>query len=229
MQLIFLGPPGVGKGTQAGFVVRRYGIPQISTGDMLRTAVREGSPLGLDAKRHMDGGGLVPVGIIIELVRNRLKEADCRAGFLLDGFPRTVPQANALAGAGIRIDLVVEFWLDREELLKRSGGRLVHPPSGRTYHAVFNPPRVSGKDDITGEDLVQRTDDQAGAAAKRLDVYDLHAPALSEYYSHLAGRRGHGAPRFVRLAADGPMNVVRDRLFAVIDARRRLGSVLQAG
>jgi len=214
MRIILLGPPGVGKGTQAKFITRRYGIPQISTGDMLRAAVSAGSPVGLEAKRYMDAGGLVPDGVIIELVKNRIKEADCSPGFLLDGFPRTVPQAQAMAAAGIRVDVVIEFWLSREELLRRSSGRLVHPASGRTYHMQFNPPRVPGKDDVTGEDLVQRADDRTDTAAKRLAVYSQHASALVDYYSG----GGRDAPRHVRISADGPVDAVRDRVFAALGA-----------
>jgi adenylate kinase len=217
MRLILLGPPGVGKGTQAGFIVKRYGIPQISTGDMLRAAVSQGSALGLQAKGHMDHGGLVPDDIIIDLVRERIRQPDCGTGFLLDGFPRTIPQAEAMTAAGINVDFVVEFWLDDAELLKRSSGRLVHQPSGRTYHVLFNPPRIAGKDDVTGEDLTQRVDDRADTAKKRLDVYKLHAGALVDYYSRRAASGEPGAPRYLRISAAGSLQEVRQQLFTALD------------
>lgn len=217
MRLILLGPPGVGKGTQAGFIVKRYGIPQISTGDMLRAAVSQGNALGLQAKSHMDRGGLVPDDIIIDLVRERIRQPDCGAGFQLDGFPRTIPQAEAMTAAGISVDFVVEFWLDDAELLKRSSGRLVHQPSGRTYHVLFNPPRIAGRDDVTGEELTQRVDDQADTAKKRLDVYKLHADALVDYYSRRAAGGEPGAPRYLRISAAGPLHEVREQLFAALD------------
>ncbi len=220
MRMILLGPPGVGKGTQAGFIARRYGIPHVSTGDMLRAAVRAGNRLGLEARRHMDAGGLVPDGVIIEMVAQRIREADCGAGFLLDGYPRTAKQAQAMAAAGIEIDFVVEFWLAPEELLRRSSGRLVHPASGRTYHSVFNPPKAPGKDDITGEDLVQRTDDRADAAARRLEIHNQHASALVEHYTTRIARGEPGAPRHVRISAEGSVEIVRDRLFETLDAHR---------
>jgi adenylate kinase len=217
MRLILLGPPGVGKGTQAGFIVKRYGIPQISTGDMLRAAVNQGNALGLQAKSQMDRGGLVPDDIIIDLVRERIRQPDCGAGFQLDGFPRTIPQAEAMTAAGISVDFVVEFWLDDAELLKRSSGRLVHQSSGRTYHVLFNPPQVAGKDDVTGEDLTQRIDDRADTAKKRLDVYKLHAGALVDYYSRRAASGEPGAPRYLRISAAGPLQEVREQLFRVLD------------
>ncbi len=216
MKLILLGPPGVGKGTQAGFIVKRYGIPQISTGDMLRAAVNQGSPLGVLAKSHMDRGGLVPDDLIIDLVRERIRQPDCSAGFQLDGFPRTIPQAEAMTAAKIDVDFVVEFWLDDEELLKRSSGRLVHAPSGRTYHVSFHPPKVAGKDDVTGEDLVQRVDDQTDTAKKRLDVYKQHAGALIDYYSRRAASGEPGAPQYLRISATESLQQVRERLFAVL-------------
>lgn len=217
MRLILLGPPGVGKGTQAGFIAKRYGIPQISTGDMLRAAVSAGSPLGVQAKLHMDRGGLVPDDLIIDLVRERVRQPDCSAGFQLDGFPRTIPQAEAIMAAGIDVDFVVEFWLDDEELLKRSSGRLVHPPSGRTYHVSFNPPRVAGKDDVTGEDLVQRVDDRADTAKKRLDVYKQHTSALIDYYSRRAASGDPHAPQYLRISAAESLQQVSEKLFAALD------------
>lgn len=219
MRLILLGPPGVGKGTQAAFITRRYAIPQISTGDMLRAAVSQGTPLGLEAKRYMDAGGLVPDGVIVELVKTRIQGPDCNAGFLLDGFPRTLLQAEALAAAEIGVDFIVEFWLEEEELLRRSAGRLVHMPSGRTYHVLFNPPKVPGRDDVTGEDLVQRADDRAETVRKRLDVYKMHASALADYYSKRANGRKPGAPRYIRISAMDAPQAVRDHVFALLDAR----------
>lgn len=222
MKLILLGPPGVGKGTQAGFIVERYGIPQISTGDMLRAAVSRGSPLGREAKRYMDAGGLVPDDVIIGLVKDRIKQPDCSAGFLLDGFPRTIPQATAMTTEVIDIDIVVEFWLDNDELLKRSCGRLVHPPSGRTYHLSFNPPQVAGKDDVTGEDLVQRADDREDTALKRLEVHQLHAGALTDYYFSRAAGGGPHALKYVKISAAGSLREVRDKLFTALDSVLRL-------
>lgn len=225
MRLILLGPPGVGKGTQAGFITSRYGIPQVSTGDMLRVAVSRDSPLGREAKRHMDSGGLVPDGVIIELVENRIREPDCRAGFLLDGFPRTVPQAEALAAAKIDVDFIIEFRLDERELLERSEGRLVHVPSGRTYHVLFNPPRVAGKDDVTGEDLVQRADDRRETARKRLEMYRLHAGALIAYYLARVGSGESNTPRYVRISAAGSPQEIREQVFTALDSRAAVPTV----
>ena len=171
MRLILLGGPGAGKGTQANFIKEKYGIPQISTGDMLRAAVKAGTALGLEAKKIMDAGGLVSDDIILGLVKERIQESDCANGFLLDGFPRTIPQADGLKQEGIAIDSVVEIAVDDEEIIKRMSGRRVHPASGRTYHVVFNPPKEEGKDDVTGEPLIQRDDDQEETVRKRLAVY----------------------------------------------------------
>jgi adenylate kinase len=222
MRMILLGPPGVGKGTQAGFVSQRYGIPHVSTGDMLRAAVRARNQLGLEAKHHMDSGRLVPDRVIIDLVAQRIREPDCDAGFVLDGYPRTVTQARAMAAAGIAIDIVVEFWLPTQELLRRSSGRLVHPASGRTYHAVFNPPKVPGKDDVTGQDLVQRPDDRPDAAARRLDVHEQHASALVEHYKALVAAGEAGGPRYVRISAEGSIEAVRERLFDTLGVHRHV-------
>ncbi|MFZ9963522.1 MAG: adenylate kinase, partial [Burkholderiales bacterium] len=171
MKLILLGPPGAGKGTQAAFITEKFNIPQISTGDMLRAAVKAGSPMGLEAKKHMDSGGLVPDDVIIGLVKERISQADCTNGFLFDGFPRTIPQADALKAANVSLDHVIEIDVDDKEIINRLSGRRVHPGSGRTYHIQFNPPKKEGKDDVTGEDLIQRDDDKEETIKKRLEVY----------------------------------------------------------
>src|SRR6185295_8929631 len=183
MRLILLGPPGAGKGTQATFLTAHYGIPQISTGDMLRAAVKAGTPLGLAAKKVMDSGALVSDDIIIGLVEERLKEPDCAKGYLFDGFPRTIPQAEAMRKAGVAIDYVLEIDVPDEEIVQRMSGRRVHPASGRTYHVKFNPPKAQGKDDITGEALIQRDDDKEETVRKRLEVYQAQTRPLVEYYS----------------------------------------------
>src|SRR5262252_5881382 len=186
MRLILLGAPGAGKGTQAGFVTQKFGIPQISTGDMLRAAVQAGTALGLEGKRYMDAGALVPDDVIIGLVRDRIKQADCANGFLFDGFPRTIPQAEAMKEAGVGLDYVVEIDVDDAEIVKRLSGRRVHAGSGRTYHVFFNPPKVPNKDDITGEELVQRADDAEETVRTRLQVYHDQTEQLLGYYSKLA-------------------------------------------
>ena len=183
MKLILLGGPGAGKGTQAGYITKKYNIPQISTGDMLRAAVKAGTPMGLEAKKVMDAGGLVTDEIILGLVKDRIAEDDCKNGFLFDGFPRTLPQADALKSQGVEIDGVVEIDVDDAEIVKRMSGRRVHLASGRTYHIVFNPPKVEGKDDETGEDLIQRDDDQEETVKKRLDVYHDQTEPLISYYT----------------------------------------------
>src|SRR5512144_60491 len=183
MRLILLGGPGAGKGTQAAFVTQRYGIPQISTGDMLRAAAKAGTPLGLAAKKLMDAGELVPDDIIINLVKERIQEQDCAKGFLFDGFPRTIPQAEAMKAAGVALDYVVEIDVADDEIIKRMSGRRVHLASGRTYHVVFNPPKVAGKDDVTGEDLIQRQDDAEETVKKRLSVYHEQTKPLVDYYT----------------------------------------------
>src|SRR5438132_63372 len=180
MKLILLGPPGAGKGTQANFIREKYGIPQISTGDMLRAAVKAGAPLGVAAKQVMDAGKLVSDDIIIALVKERIKQPDTANGFLFDGFPRTIPQADAMKAAGVKLDYVVEIAVDDAEIIERMSGRRVHLPSGRTYHVKFNPPKIPGKDDVTGEDLVQRDDDKEDTVKKRLDVYHAQTEPLLE-------------------------------------------------
>ncbi|MEW5944140.1 MAG: adenylate kinase [Pseudomonadota bacterium] len=216
MRLILLGGPGAGKGTQANYIKEKFGIPQISTGDMLRAAVKAGTPLGLAAKKVMDAGGLVSDDIIIGLVKDRIKEPDCAKGFLFDGFPRTIPQADAMKEAGVDIDYVVEIDVDDEEIIKRMSGRRVHLASGRTYHVVFNPPGVPGKDDVTGEDLIQRDDDREETVRKRLDVYHAQTKPLVEYYSRWAASGEARAPKYVKIAGIGKVEEIRDRIFAAL-------------
>ncbi len=186
MRIMLLGAPGAGKGTQAQFIMEKYGVPQISTGDMLRAAVKAGTPLGLEAKKVMDAGQLVSDELIIGLVKERVAQDDCAKGFLLDGFPRTIPQADAMASSGIEIDHVIEIDVPDEEIVKRMSGRRVHPNSGRVYHLVYNPPKVEGKDDVTGEDLVIRPDDEEGTVRKRLGIYHEQTKPLVDYYGKVA-------------------------------------------
>lgn len=214
MRLILLGAPGAGKGTQAAFIVEKYGIPQISTGDMLRAAVKAGSPLGIEAKKHMDSGGLVPDDVIIGLVKERIKQPDCAGGFLFDGFPRTIPQADAMKAAGVALDYVVEIDVQDAEIIKRMSGRRVHLASGRTYHVEFNPPKVAGKDDATGEDLVQRADDKEDVVRKRLEVYQSQTRPLVDYYLAWAKSGTAGAPKYVRIPGVGSVEQIRDKVFA---------------
>jgi adenylate kinase len=214
MHLILLGGPGAGKGTQAGFIKEKYDIPQISTGDMLRAAVKEGTPLGKEAKKVMEAGGLVSDELIMGLVKERIAQPDCRNGFLFDGFPRTLAQAEALKSDGIRIDAVVEIDVDDEEIIKRMSGRRVHLPSGRTYHIVFNPPKVEGKDDVTGEELIQRDDDREETVRKRLEVYHAQTEPLIEYYSGWAASGGPESPRYLKVDGIGKVDGIRDRIFA---------------
>jgi adenylate kinase len=216
MRLILLGPPGAGKGTQAKYIVERFGIPQISTGDMLRAAVKAGTPLGLAAKKVMDAGQLVSDDIIIGLVKERLKEPDCAKGYLFDGFPRTIPQADALKEAGVALDCVLEIDVADAEIIERMSGRRVHPGSGRTYHVRFNPPKVAGKDDVTGEDLVQRDDDREEVVRKRLDVYRQQTRPLVDYYSKWAAGGDARAPRYRRIEGVGPVETIRDQAFAAL-------------
>lgn len=216
MRIILLGAPGAGKGTQATFIKEKFNIPQISTGDMLRAAVKAGTPLGLEAKKFMDAGGLVPDEVIIGLVKERIKDADCQAGFLFDGFPRTIPQAAAMKDAGVDIDYVVEIDVPDEEIIKRLSGRRVHPASGRTYHVMFNPPKVAGKDDVTGEDLVQRDDDREEVIKKRLEVYHAQTEQLVGYYSDWAKSGTGGAPKYVKVAGVGDMETIKQNIFAAL-------------
>ncbi len=216
MRLILLGAPGAGKGTQAAFIIGRFGIPQISTGDMLRAAIKAGAPLGLEAKKFMDAGALVPDDVIIGLVKERIKQPDAAKGFLFDGFPRTIPQADAMKSAGIMLDYVIEIDVDDAEIVKRLSGRRVHPASGRTYHLIFNPPKVAGKDDITGEDLVQRADDGEDTVKKRLEVYHSQTKPLVAYYSNWAKSGVPGAPKYRKVAGVGSMESIRDQIFAAL-------------
>jgi adenylate kinase len=216
MRLILLGAPGAGKGTQANYIKEKFNIPQISTGDMLRAAVKAGTPLGVAAKKVMDAGGLVSDDIIIGLVKERIKEADCANGFLFDGFPRTIPQAEAMKEAGVSIDYVVEIDVEDAEIIKRMSGRRVHLPSGRTYHVVFNPPKVAGKDDVTGEDLIQRDDDSEETVKKRLDVYHSQTKPLVDYYSSWAASGAAGAPKHIKIAGVGSVESIRDQVFAAL-------------
>lgn len=214
MRIILLGGPGAGKGTQANFIKEKFNIPQISTGDMLRAAVKAGTPLGLEAKKIMDTGGLVSDDIILGLVKERIQEGDCANGFLLDGFPRTIPQADAVKKEGIAIDSVVEIDVADDEIIKRMSGRRVHPASGRTYHVLFNPPKEEGKDDETGEPLIQRDDDQEETVRKRLDVYHEQTEPLIDYYTKWSQSGEAGAPKYVRVNGIGSVEEIRDRIFA---------------
>ena len=216
MRLILLGAPGAGKGTQASFIKEKFNIPQISTGDMLRAAVKAGTQLGLEAKKFMDAGGLVPDDVIIGLVKERIKDADCTNGFLFDGFPRTIPQAEAMKQAGVGIDYVVEIDVDDAEIIKRMSGRRVHLASGRTYHVIFNPPKVAGKDDVTGEDLIQREDDQEGTVKKRLEVYHSQTKPLVDYYVSWASSGQAGAPKHVCIPGVGTVDQIREQVFAAL-------------
>ncbi len=216
MRLILLGGPGAGKGTQAGFIKEKFGIPQISTGDMLRAAVKAGTPMGIAAKKVMDSGALVSDDIIIGLVKERIKEADCAKGFLFDGFPRTIPQADAMKAAGVALDCVVEIAVDDSEIVERMSGRRVHVASGRTYHVKFNPPKVAGKDDVTGEELIQRDDDKEATVKKRLDVYHEQTEPLVAYYGDWAKTGEPGAPKYAKVAGVGRVEEIRDRVFAAL-------------
>ena len=216
MRLVLLGPPGAGKGTQANFIRQRFGIPQISTGDMLRAAVKAGTPLGTAAKRVIDAGQLVSDDIIIGLVRDRLKQADCSKGYLFDGFPRTIPQAQAMRDHGVRLEHVLEIEVDSEEVIRRLSGRRVHPGSGRNYHVTFNPPKVSGKDDVTGEPLVQRDDDKEETVRKRLEVYRRQTRPLVEYYSTWAAQGDVRAPAYRRISGVGAVEDIRSRILAAL-------------
>ncbi len=216
MKVILLGGPGAGKGTQANFIKEKYNIPQISTGDMLRAAVKAGTEMGVAAKKVMDAGGLVSDEIILGLVKERTAEADCANGFLFDGFPRTLAQAESLKTQGVDIDAVVEIAVDDAEIVRRMSGRRVHVASGRTYHVVFNPPKVEGKDDETGEDLIQRADDAEETVLKRLEVYHAQTAPLIGYYSAWAASGEAKAPRYIRIEGVGSVDSIRDQIFAAL-------------
>jgi len=217
MRIILLGAPGAGKGTQAQFLTSRYDIPQISTGDMLRAAVKAGTPLGLEAKKVMDAGGLVSDEIIIGLVKERVAQSDCGNGYLLDGFPRTIPQADAMKENNIDVDFVVEIDVDDNEIVQRMAGRRMHMASGRTYHIQYNPPKTEGKDDQTGEDLVQRDDDKEETVKQRLGVYHSQTKPLVEYYSSWADSNEDKAPSYVKVAGVGSLEDIRDSIFVALN------------
>lgn len=216
MRLILLGPPGAGKGTQAAFVTQHFAIPQISTGDMLRAAVKQGTPLGLQAKQVMDSGGLVSDDIIIGLVRDRLTQSDCANGYLFDGFPRTIPQADALKSAGVALDYVVEIEVPEEDIIERMSGRRVHPASGRSYHLRFNPPKQDGQDDVTGEPLVQRDDDREDTVRNRLAVYQSQTRPLVDYYASWAQTGDAQAPKYRKISGVGAVDEIKARLFQAV-------------
>ena len=216
MRLILLGPPGAGKGTQAAFITQKFGISQISTGDMLRAAVKAQTPLGMEAKKIMDAGGLVSDDIIIGLVKDRLKEPDCEQGYLFDGFPRTIPQADALKAAQIGLDYVVELEVPEESIIERMSGRRVHPASGRSYHVTFNPPKVADIDDITGEPLVQRDDDREETVKHRLSVYRDQTRPLVDYYESWAASGDTAAPAYRRISGLGSVDEIRDRILEAV-------------
>ena len=216
MRLILLGAPGAGKGTQANYICQKYGIPQISTGDMLRAAVKAGTEMGLAAKKVMDAGGLVSDDIIIGLVKERIAQPDAANGFLFDGFPRTIPQADAMKAAGVKLDVVLEIDVPDESIIERMSGRRVHQPSGRTYHLKFNPPKVPGKDDVTGEDLIQRDDDSEATVRKRLEVYQSQTRPLVQYYAAWAATGDAQAPRYARISGLGTVDEITARAFGAL-------------
>lgn len=216
MRLILLGPPGAGKGTQANFIKEKFGIPQISTGDMLRAAVKAGTPLGVEAKKVMDAGGLVSDEIIIGLVKERLAQDDCKAGYMFDGFPRTLPQADALKDSGVPVDVVLQIDVPDEEIIERMSGRRVHLSSGRTYHVKYNPPKVDGKDDATGEALIQRDDDKEETVRKRLDVYHAQTKPLLDYYMSWAAEGDAAAPKVKVISGLGSVDAITARVFEAL-------------
>jgi len=217
MRLILLGGPGAGKGTQANYIKDKYLIPQISTGDMLRAAIKDGTELGKKAKGYMDSGGLVPDEVIIGLVKERIEKADCQKGFLFDGFPRTIPQADAMKDAGVAIDAVVDINVPDTEIIKRMSGRRVHLASGRTYHITFNPPKEEGKDDVTGEALIQRDDDQEETVRNRLDVYHAQTEPLIDYYKNWESSGESAAPKYIRIEGVGKVEAIRDQIYSALD------------
>jgi len=217
MRIILLGGPGAGKGTQANYIKEKYNIPQISTGDMLRAAVKEGTELGLQAKKVMESGGLVSDEIILGLVKDRIAKDDCANGFLFDGFPRTIAQAESLKIQGVNIDYIVEIAVDDEEIIKRMSGRRVHLTSGRTYHVTFNPPKEEGKDDETGEDLIQREDDKEETVRERLNIYHQQTEPLIDYYSNWTASSDAQAPKYAKINGIGKVDEIRDHIFNALD------------
>ncbi|MGC1173155.1 adenylate kinase [Polaromonas sp.] len=218
MRLILLGAPGAGKGTQATFICQKYGIPQISTGDMLRAAVKAGTPLGVEAKKVMDAGALVSDDLIINLVKERIAQPDCAQGFLFDGFPRTIPQADAMKAAGVKLDYVLEIDVPFEAIIERMSGRRSHPASGRTYHVKFNPPKIEGKDDVTGEPLIQREDDKEETVRKRLEVYSAQTRPLVDYYSNWAKAAPDAAPKYRAISGMGSVDDITTRAFKALSS-----------
>ena len=216
MRLILLGAPGAGKGTQATFICQKYSIPQISTGDMLRAAVKAGTPLGVQAKKVMDAGGLVSDDLIINLVKERINQADCAKGFLFDGFPRTIPQADAMKAAGVKIDYVLEIDVPFEAIIERMSGRRSHSASGRTYHTKYNPPKTSGVDDVTGEPLIQREDDKEETVRKRLEVYSAQTRPLVDYYANWAQKDAAVAPQYRAISGIGSVDDITARAFKAL-------------
>lgn len=216
MKLILLGAPGAGKGTQATFICNKYGIPQISTGDMLRAAVKQGTTLGIEAKKIMDAGGLVSDDLIINLVKERIAQPDCTHGFLFDGFPRTIPQADAMKTAGVKLDYVLEIDVPFEAIIERMSGRRSHPASGRTYHVKYNPPKIEGVDDITGEQLIQRDDDKESTVQKRLEVYSAQTRPLVDYYANWAKSQPESAPKYRAISGMGDVNDITNRVFSAL-------------
>ena len=220
MRILLLGLPGAGKGTQARFLIEKYGIPQISTGDMLRAAMKANSRVGQEARHYMDRGELVPDHLVIELVKERVKEPDCASGFIIDGFPRTIGQAEALRNAGIDIDFVIEVEVDDEEILRRMSGRRVHLASGRSYHVDFNPPKVADKDDVTGEPLVQRPDDNVATVKKRIETYHTQTKPLVNYYLTWASSGDPRAPNYINIYGQGSVTHIRDKILAAIESHK---------
>ncbi|WVH09862.1 MAG: Adenylate kinase [Fluviibacter phosphoraccumulans EoVTN8] len=216
MKLILLGAPGAGKGTQAKFICEKFGIPQISTGDMLRAQVKAGTPLGMEAKKHIDSGGLVPDAVIIGMVKERLKEADCKNGYLFDGFPRTIPQAEAMKEAGVPLDIVLEIDVLDQDIIDRMAGRRVHLASGRTYHITYNPPKVAGKDDVTGEDLIQRDDDKEETVRHRLDIYHSQTKPLVTFYTNWKNAGDVNAPKVEKVAGVGSVDEITSRVLGAL-------------
>jgi len=216
LKFILLGPPGAGKGTQASFITKKYGVPQISTGDMLRAAIKAGTETGLKARKLMDAGQLVSDDVILDLVKHRIEEPDCAGGFLFDGFPRTLAQAESMKNAGLRIDYVIEIAVPDEEIILRMSGRRVHPASGRTYHVKFNPPKIADKDDFTGEPLILRQDDRTETVKERLNVYHAQTQPLIEYYSKWQATGDAQAPKHCKVSGTGTVEQIRDRILAAL-------------